>query len=279
MTKVAILLATYNGEEYLDEQLNSLTSQTYTDWTLFVRDDCSTDRTVEILMRFKEEFPQKVVTVPNNNTNLGAKESFVELLKQANAEYYMFCDQDDVWLPEKINDSLIQIEKIAESNPELPVLCFCDAVVTDEKLNTIATSFWKLTRVDPFELKKGKMFEIFNCAPGCTMIINQSLKNEVLPFPEKAPMHDWWISIVAQRKGIVYPINEAHILYRQHNSNTIGAEHIKNSYFLKKLYRVSVVLANQRNHLEFLKEINGMRPLEFYLSKLRYTVRRIFSTH
>lgn len=274
MATIAILLATYNGEKFLQAQLQSIIDQTYSNWKLYIRDDCSTDATISMITDFEKKYPEKVKVLSNLQKNLGAKMSFGELLKEADEPYYMFCDQDDVWLPTKIERSFSEMKKAEEAHPGSPVLCFCDATVTDEKLQVISPSFWKSTRVNPFSVKKGKMFEIFNCAPGCTMILNRSLKNHLFPFPKKAPMHDWWISIMAQRKGIVNPIDERLIFYRQHSSNTIGAEDVARKYFFKKLGSLPILIETQRNHLAFLNEIGGMRPLEFYWTKLRYTFKR-----
>ncbi|MBU8882746.1 glycosyltransferase family 2 protein [Kaistella sp. DKR-2] len=277
MERIGVLLATYNGEKFIAEQLQSLIDQTYSNWILYVRDDCSSDGTLTIIKDFEKKFPEKLVILQNEGRNLGAKDSFAALLNFVEEEYYMFCDQDDVWVSTKIERSLAELKRVEHAYPGSPVLCFCDAIVADEELNVIEASFWKSTSVDPFYIKQGKRFEIFNCAPGCTMIINHKLKKHLFPFPDKAPMHDWWISIVAQRVGIVHPINEGLILYRQHSSNTIGAESVEPQYFLKKLFRLSNLFKTQQNHLEFLREINGMGKMEFYISKLRYTLIRFMT--
>lgn len=277
MEKIAVLLATYNGEMFLSQQLQSLVEQSYSNWVLYIRDDCSSDRTLNIIRDFQKKYPEKVFIMDNEGINLGAKESFAALLKYTKEQYYMFCDQDDLWLPTKVERSFSEMKRIEHANPGSPVLCFCDAIVTNEKLNVISQSFWKSTSVDPFFLKKGKLFEIFNCAPGCTMIINHKLKDHLFPFPDKAPMHDWWIAIVAQRVGIVYPINEGLILYRQHSANTIGAENVERKYFFKKICQISDLIKTQRKHIEFLKDINGMGRWEFYWLKFRYTIMRFMA--
>lgn len=276
MKPIALLLATYNGEKYLRAQLQSLSDQTNQDWILYVRDDCSTDKTLEIINEFQIKHLEKIHLLPNDNVNLGAKRSFIELLKYAEADYYMFVDQDDVWLPTKIETSLRHLKLVEIKNPTKGILTFCDAVVTDEELTMISPSFWKTTRTNPHQLKSGKKFEVFNCAPGCTMLFNHRLKSALFPFPERAPMHDWWVAIVAQRIGIVHPFDEALILYRQHSSNAIGAEKINKSYFISKFYSLRNVIKAQNQHLAFLQEIKGVGKLEFYFIKLTYSIRRFF---
>lgn len=275
---IAILLATYNGEKYLPEQLQSLLAQTEQDWRLYVRDDCSNDATLEIIREFQKEFPEKVIILNNLGSNLGAKNSFIELLKFADAEYYMFCDQDDVWLPNKIEKSYSELKKIEEQYGDKEILVFCDAVVVDENLNLLSDSFWKTTKTNPHQLKQGRRFEVFNCAPGCTMFFNHELKKKLFPFPMKASMHDWWVAIIAQRIGIVHPFDDGLILYRQHGSNTIGAENVNRSYFLSKLRNLAAVFSAQKRHLEFLKEGNGINVFHFYLIKLSYSIRRFLTT-
>src|SRR5205085_8699781 len=100
---ITILLATYNGEKYIDEQLQSLLNQTYTNWHLIIRDDNSTDGTPAILASYQQQYPEKITIMPNKGANLGSVLNFNALLTFAhNAHYIMFCDQDDQWLPDKI---------------------------------------------------------------------------------------------------------------------------------------------------------------------------------
>ena len=101
-SQVDILLATYNGERFLDEQMHSLLSQSYTEWHLIIRDDGSTDNTLAIIQRYKKQYPNKITILEDNLANLGACRNFGRILEQSDADYAMFCDQDDVWLPKKI---------------------------------------------------------------------------------------------------------------------------------------------------------------------------------
>src|SRR5689334_536818 len=111
---VIILLATFNGEQYIAEQIQSLLDQTYTNWRLIIRDDNSKDNTSAILTRYQQQYPDKITVMPNGGTNLGSVLNFNALLTFAqDAEYIMFCDQDDKWLPHKIEDTfnaMLQLE-------------------------------------------------------------------------------------------------------------------------------------------------------------------------
>lgn len=277
MNHIAILLATYNGAKFLREQLDSLIVQSCQDWVLYVRDDGSKDETVSILRNYQSRFPQKIVLIDNENQNLGAKNSFAELLRTVEHKYYMFCDQDDVWFKDKIKITFHKMKHTEESNSGKAVLVFSDAVVTDQNLNETYPSFWKSTKITPAILNRGRMFEVFNCAPGCTMMINNKLKPLLFPFPNKAPMHDWWIAIVAQRSGVIDFIDQPLMHYRQHGSNTIGAQEITKDYFIQKFYRFSNTIKAQKNHLEFLKEIQGQNALQFYWSKMKLNIQRFVS--
>ena len=107
---IAILMSTYNGERYLREQIDSLLNQTYKDWKLYIRDDGSTDETISIIESYVNDYPDLIVLLKDDLGNLGSARSFMRILSVVDADYYMFCDQDDVWLPNKVKDlSLIHI--------------------------------------------------------------------------------------------------------------------------------------------------------------------------
>ena len=107
---IAILLSTYNGEKYIKEQIESLLDQTIKNWFLVIRDDGSHDKTVEILKEYSTSYPNKIFIDGSVRENLGAGKSFMHLLKITHADYYMFCDQDDVWMPDKIERTLAKVK-------------------------------------------------------------------------------------------------------------------------------------------------------------------------
>ena len=140
---VSILLATYNGEKFLIEQLNSIINQSYEDWTLYIHDDGSSDGTIAIINQYCDQY-ENIIYLPDLIVHRGAAQSFMCLLEQVNADYYMFCDQDDVWLPYKIEKTYIAMQ---EKPVDSPVLIFSDLVVVDSDLNIINKSFWFYSKI------------------------------------------------------------------------------------------------------------------------------------
>lgn len=223
MSSISILMATYNGELFLQEQLESLLDQTYTDWTCYIHDDGSTDNTIQILDHYSLKYPDKfmLLTYPSCG---GAKENFLSLLKYANSEYVMFSDQDDVWIETKIENTLECMKNIEEKHTNIPVAVFTDLYVTDKKLNIISQSFLKYSKHDPHKVGCKDIF-ISNPAPGCTMMVNKSLCQMAAAFKSdrNIEMHDWWCMAIGSIFGKIGFINEPTIMYRQHGSNTLGA--------------------------------------------------------
>ena len=142
---ITILLATYNSGPYIREQIDSILAQTYSDWKLVVRDDLSTDNTVEIINEYICRYPDKISILDNHGESKRAYLNFVELLKNVESEYYMFCDHDDVWLPNKIDLSIQRMKEIEKQ--DIPVVVHTDMKVVDQDLNTINESFWKYSRI------------------------------------------------------------------------------------------------------------------------------------
>lgn len=215
---IDILLATYNGGPYLSELLQSLKAQTCGNWTLLVRDDGSDDNTLDVLNVFADK---RVRLIKDEKRRLGACQSFSELLKYSAADYIMFCDQDDVWLPEKIELTMKKMLEAESMHEGEPIMVHTDMVVADRNLNVLSRSFWDYQRLNP-ELVSLNHLLTLNIATGCTMMINRKLK-ELAAIPKAALIHDWWIALVASAFGRIERVDAATILYRQHGGNAAGA--------------------------------------------------------
>lgn len=222
---VDILLAIYNGEAFLAEQIESVLAQGFTDWQLLVRDDGSTDESITIVRRYVSQYPDRILLIEDQDIGLGAAGNFARLMENSRAPYAMLCDQDDVWLPHKIERMLSVIRELeAESTAELPLLVYSDLTVVDQNLEVIQPSFWRYMLIDPVSGSSVNRLLGQNIVTGCASICNRRLVELTLPIPAEALMHDWWMALVAATMGRLQCLPEATVLYRQHGKNTLGAK-------------------------------------------------------
>jgi len=222
MERVDILLATYNGTSYINDFFASLSAQTYTNWRLIVRDDCSRDDTLSKVIAFEENNRGKVLVLDSEH-NIGVKRNFSELMSRSSAKYIFFADQDDVWRSDKIKLTLDFAKRIDDVD-DIPLLVHTDLTVVDEELRVISSSFWRYQGLHPERGRNLKDIMVQNVVTGCTMMINRKLIEIAGPVPSSARMHDWWLAILACAAGNVYYINKQTVLYRQHGNNDIGAK-------------------------------------------------------
>lgn len=231
--RVEILLATYNGEHYLREQLESILNQDYDDWIIHACDDASTDRTYEILEEYRDKYPHKFI-INKNQIGLGsAKKNFMNLIRNSSCDYVMCCDQDDVWLPSKVSLTLQEMKK--NEQEEMPVLVHTDLKVVDSKLQVMSESFFEHSNFrKEFELNE---ILIQNFVTGCTMMMNRPMVELMSRVDDcgKILMHDWVASVLATSIGKVAFVDEPTMLYRQHAINSVGAKKYGFALFLSKL--------------------------------------------
>lgn len=233
---IAILLATYQGEDFLREQIDSILKQSYEKWELFIHDDGSKDKTVLILQEYIKKYPHKMHLLDGPKTG-GAKSNFMYLLNNVSAPYLMFCDQDDVWLENKIDLTFQTMLDMEDNRPYKPVLVFTELQIVDQDLNTIAERMSKYQQLNPKRIRYKDLI-IQNVISGCTVMINHALQLRVLECvnPDAIIMHDWWCALVAAYFGSVAFIESPLILYRQHGNNSVGAKKIIDlHYILEKM--------------------------------------------
>ena len=222
---IDILLPTFNGEKFLSAQIDSLLHQTYSNWKLIIRDDLSSDGTMSVINEYKDKCPDRIVVLDNQSVKKGVIGSFKSLLEASTAPYVAFCDQDDVWSPDKL---LLQVEKMRELEAThgdlMPILVHTDLSVVDDGLELIGESFWKYQHLSPDKMCSLPRMLVQNCVTGCTVLVNRPLAELILPFPEGVIMHDWWAALIAVSEGIVCDMKATTVKYRQHDNNNTGAK-------------------------------------------------------
>ncbi|MCR5188536.1 MAG: glycosyltransferase family 2 protein [Treponema sp.] len=222
--RLAILLATYNGQEYLKEQIDSLLNQTYKDFTIYISDDSSKDKTPELIKDYQKEYPDTIISIENTEKFGSAKGNFLNMVKKVESELYIFSDQDDVWLPNKFQELVNRYDQ--ENTKDLPVVVYSDSKVVDSDLNVMYESFVKYMEFKAS--KKNLKFRLLrNDVAGCTMLFNsvlaQAYKNVADQIDESAiMMHDYFFVQIAAIFGNVYFVDKALMLYRQHGNNSVG---------------------------------------------------------
>ena len=187
--KVQILLATFNGEKFLEEQIASILSQSYKNWHLIVHDDGSSDATPAIIRKAKNENPSRITIIEDDFITKSAKKNFKHLISHATAPYIMFCDQDDVWMPNKISATLSRMIEVEKKHPKNPVIIHTDLFVVDEHLNFISKSMFEYQKL-PKKIDKLDQILVLNNVTGCTMMLNTMATRLGQTLPDEAIMHD-----------------------------------------------------------------------------------------
>jgi glycosyltransferase involved in cell wall biosynthesis len=225
--RVDVLLATYNGERFLERQIESILEQMDSDCRLLIRDDGSSDGTLSLVQKFVSQEPHRVVLLNDQSPRLGVCANFGRLIEHSDADYVAFCDQDDIWLPGHLSTPLERIKAVEQDlGANTPVLAHTDLVVVDENLQTIAPSFWSYLNIDPYHGSKLNRLLIQNVVTGSAMMINRALARWACPIPQSGvPMHDWWLALIASAFGRIETIPAKTVLYRQHSGNHVGAKH------------------------------------------------------
>lgn len=243
---ISICMATCNGAEFLQEQIDSIMNQTYQDFVLYISDDKSTDSTLDIILKYKDQFPSKIQLLEREVASGSAKANFLSLLNTINSDLYLFCDQDDVWSQDHIELLVNKYISLPKEERNLPVLIHSDFSVVDEKLNVIASSYFKCYK-SPKDPHK-RFYYLANNVTGGVCLINDALKQYVYKDVkilekniDKILMHDHLFALIAVEFGKKYFIDSKTNLYRQHSSNVVGSgqaysivENLKKIMFINK---------------------------------------------
>lgn len=257
---IDILMATYNGEVFLEEQLDSIIHQSYSEWHLIVRDDCSSDQTVSILQKYKAMYPEKISVIINENRTGSAKANFFKLLHDAQSNYIMFSDQDDIWRADKLKLTLKRMKHLEKESKEgVPLLVATDLEVVDAEGEKIDTSFLRYMNL-PRDIRLNHLL-IQNNITGCTVMMNRTLCEMLkeVKSVEKIVMHDHFAGLTAVTFGRAVMFDRATIQYRQHAKNSVGAMDAKSFAYMYQRFK--------RGRKQFrLDMMDSMKQAEYLVS-------------
>lgn len=255
---ITVLMAAYNGQDYIKEQIESILNQTYTDWKLIIQDDCSTDDTLNIAKEYAKQYPQKIRVFQSETNSGSAKNNFFSMLKYAKSEYVMLCDDDDIWLRDKMRMSLNRIKELEVKNgKDKPLLVHSDVAVVNKDLNVLCDSIYTYQNMNSARNKLNNLL-VQNIVVGNTMMVNKALLNMIKSIPKNALMHDWWFALIACTFGEIGFVNKETVLYRQHEQNDVGAKETnKLSVNIKRKDRLKESLVNTYKQAEEFLNVYG----------------------
>ena len=216
--KVNILMSTYNGQEFIAQQIQSIQKQTFENWNLLIRDDGSSDETPKIIADVAKSDARIRFINADKRENFGVIKNFYTLLKYEKADYYFFSDQDDVWQPQKLELTLASVEK---ENNQIPLMVYTDLTVVDRDLQVLHDSMIKTQSHHANTSLLEELTE--NTVTGGTMMVNHCLAKQWKQCYDDLIMHDWYLALLAASLGKLIYLDETTELYRQHESNVLGA--------------------------------------------------------
>lgn len=209
---ISVCMATYNGARFIEAQLKSILVQLKTSDEVVIVDDCSTDETVGVIKQLKD--PR--IRLIENASNHGPIYGFMKAIQYAKGDYLFLSDQDDVWLPNKVDQVMAAFEK------QQAKLVVHDGIVTDQSLKPIDSSWNHFSHRTPSHLLFKTLVK--NGYTGAMMAFSRELVSLILPFPKKLPMHDWWIAVVALKHHMkIVVLSDKLMYYRRHAGNVTGS--------------------------------------------------------
>lgn len=245
---ILVLMSTYNGQEFVTSQIDSILNQKNVDVKLLIRDDGSKDNTVKII-NSKYSNNSRVELILGKN--VGCVNSFNELVKEAvkkhDFNYFSFSDQDDVWNDTKLISGIELLEKASNEDYNIPKAYCCNLMISDSEAKPIC-SLYKFN----VNLNTSNML-VSNKATGCTMVFNRAMAQLYSEHPAKSPSyHDYWMGLMAVYFGKLYFDNNCHIFYRQHSNNVVGVHCLLNWNQRVKEHLNVLFSQNDDSHLKTL---------------------------
>lgn len=234
---IEVVLPTYNGVNYLVAQLASIDAQSLRPARVLLRDDGSSDGTPELIERLQERYGSWLEVLPADG-NLGCTANVNRLLEATTAPYVALADQDDLWLPCKLEQAMTLMQQLeARYGTAMPLLVHSDLELVDSHARTLGCRYLERQRLDP-ERTDLVDLAFTNVVTGCTVLLNRALLQKALPIPPEALMHDWWLALVASAFGQIALDKKPRILYRQHGGNVLGAQGLGFVYWRQRLHQL-----------------------------------------
>lgn len=247
MNVIDIILASYNGENFIEQQLLSLLGQSFKDWNCIIHDDGSTDGTIAIIKKYTA-IDSRFIFIEDNIQLKNPGENFIHTLKYSNSDFICFCDQDDIWLESKLKKLYSTIN---HKNNDIPQVVFSNAYCWDSKKNRIEGN---ATLAFPTDIES---LLFLNCGiQGASAIFNRKMKDILLVPIKNLVMHDWYLTIAGCSLGNIDYIHENLMLYRQHECNVTG-------HADKFMYKKIFCLFKRKNCLIDLKHLDSVKTFAF----------------
>lgn len=282
MPEVQVLLATYNGALHLEDQIQSIIDQDFKDFEIIIHDDGSSDGTTEIIKRFEVAYPSLIRVIVDGVKTGSAKANFFHLLSRSSANYVCFSDQDDVW--DRRHISLLLSECVQAESREghgRPVGAFADLRIVDERGAALHPSLWRYQCTNPKALLEVGRLSVTNCVTGCSLMVNRAAVDMTLQLDLRyAVMHDHFMALsILAHGGVLIPVDEPLVDYRQHQLNVVGARSFTVSSLLSKMLKLgSTAQAHEEAYLQarYLDAASGRA--EFAFRKAILLARRLIAS-
>ncbi len=220
MAQIHIVLATYNGEAFLREQLESILANDFQDIKIEICDDGSTDGTIQIAEEYEKQY--EFISLHRNEKNLGYVMNFMAGIQRSESPYVMLCDQDDIWHSDKIRKTFERMKELEQKEGEQkPLLVFTDAMNFEHESGKELGKFHESSHLDATKTDTAHLFMENKCI-GCSIMVNGAIRDYLGELPKEIRVHDWWLALICSHFGKISYLDESTLQYRQHNGNMIG---------------------------------------------------------
>ena len=267
MSKIDIIMATYNGGRHIENQILSIMQQTYKNWTLYIHDDGSSDNTIEVINRYLK-IDNRIVIIDDKITGLGAGKNFLHTLRYSNEKYAIFCDQDDIWLENKLEELFKKIEM--SSSIDEPILIYSDGYPWDEQ------GFIHQESISIEHAKNLQDFIMFNGGyQGCSIIMNKSLIELTKSYDGYIHHHDDLVSLIGHTFGKVEFYPKQLMLYRQHGDAVTGNKVFKKKKFYGVFNNAGYVISKSHfkakvEFYDFFEDNISIEKKDVFISYFNY---------